>query len=41
MEKRPDSKPISKPSRLQPDRTNSADKPSSTSKPSRPVTPKK
>ncbi|WP_269898665.1 hypothetical protein [Lysinibacillus sp. JK80] len=42
MEKRPASKPISKPSGLPSDRvTHSADKPSYTSKPSRPVTPKK
>lgn len=42
MEKRPANKPIEKPSSLPPGKINhSADKPSYTSKPSRPVTPKK
>lgn len=42
MEKRPTSKPVSTPSSLPPDRINhSADKPSYTSRPSKPVTPKK
>ncbi|WP_347722778.1 hypothetical protein [Lysinibacillus capsici] len=42
MEKRPATKPASKPSSLPPNRINhSADKPSYTSRPSKPVTPKK
>lgn len=42
MKKRPASKPVSKPSSLPTGtHTNSADKPSGTIKPSRPVTPKK
>lgn len=42
MEKRPASKPISTPSSVPTGiQTNSADKPSGTIKPSRPVTPKK
>lgn len=41
MKKRPASTPISTTSSLPPGKTNSADKPSYTSRPSKPVTPKK